>query len=260
MPLLIVALVALLVAGNGTTTLKQNPERSAVQSNTPAAVNAAEEKYFRDLEQSIRNSTSPRNWALSTQMGLNPTDAANREGGALLRKAASAAPQDRLVQWLWANAASEASGCDKADPCPQRSASFARLAPDNGAAWMAVVSDAWARGDGAATDAALARMAAATRYDEMYVESLIAWADIYRIHPAPDIVVRNALRPFPANDAESFREYVAYLFSRGARHSNFSQAIKACKRAINPGVPVVRFENCARIGRLMITRGNTSDA
>jgi len=96
---------------------QQQPPMTPEQQASLAAV----ARYQRGLEDFLRASASPRDWALSATVmhsdersdGPLPSDAAR---GALLRKAAAAAPTDRLVQWLWAIAPEELSGCNAASP------------------------------------------------------------------------------------------------------------------------------------------------
>jgi hypothetical protein len=223
-------------------------------------------QYSRRLSVALDNSNSPRDWALQARNVWLDADAAevSRAGGHvdMLRKAAQAAPNDRLVQWLWANAEPARSGCDAAHPCPERAAALARLEPDNAAAWIPVLDEAARVGDVAGVDAALARMAAATRHDDLFVETALAWEALYRRYPLPEDMARHAAgeaTPASTRSAAGAAPALAIIaaIARAAAMPLSAQAIRACDRDKNPQAPVARFENCGRIGRLMLGTGNT---
>jgi len=234
---------------------QQQPPMSPEQQANLAAV----ARYQHGLEESLRASASPRDWALSTTVmhadeqseGPSPDDAAR---GALLRKAAEAAPNDRLVQWLWAIAPAELSGCTSARPCVKRGDALAKLEPDNAAAWVPAVADAARFHDAQRTDEALARMAAATRYDEAYRDAKGAWLDVFRRFPMPPELLRSP--DGKAGDAALAAESGAMSQLTYALPP-FDELIQACDRHRYPDVAAARFANCANAGRLMLDQSTT---
>ncbi len=206
-------------------------------------------KQFGRIERSLRGSTSPRDWALAAQLYKPPTLAlqadADLKKGELLRRAAEAAPNDRFVQWAWANATPAASGCDAQHPCPNRSAALAIIEPDNGAAWFPVLHEAWSNNDTRGTDEALARMAGATRFDDLFVDGVAAWSDVYQRYP---------VNPDAANPTT-----VSVIAGAIASAMALPQltAMRACYRDKQDGAPASRLEVCGRIGRLMLHDGTT---
>jgi hypothetical protein len=221
---------------------------------------AAVARYQHGMEESLRASASPRDWALSAAVmhsdeqsdGPSPADASR---GALLRKAAEAAPTDRLVQWIWAIAPVELSGCTAATPCRNRGSALAKLEPENGAAWVPAIADAVRYHDAPRTDDALAHMAAATRYDEVFSESKSAWLNAFRRFPMPQDLLR--LPDGKTADATLAAESGAMgqLFYAIAP---FDELVQACQRGRHPEVPAARFANCAKAGRLMLDHSTTN--
>lgn len=206
-------------------------------------------RQFERIERSLRESTSPRDWALAARLykpsGLVLQADAELKKGMMLRRAAEAAPNDRFVQWAWANATPTASGCDAQHPCPDRSAALAIIEPDNGAAWFPVLHEAWATNDARGTDVALARMAGATRFDDLFVESVAAWSDVYRRYPVnPD--VDNPTTVFVMAAAVASAMALPSL-----------AAMRLCYRDKLANAPASRRQVCGRIGRLMMQDGTT---
>jgi len=237
---------------------QQQPPMTPEQRANLAAV----ARYQNALEESLRASASPRDWALSATVmhsddrsdGPSPADASR---GALLRKAAEAAPTDRLVQWLWAIAPSEISGCTAASPCVNRGNALAKLEPDNAAAWVPAVADAVRFHDAQRTDDALAHMAAATRYDEAFRDAKGAWLDAFRRFPMPPELLRSP--DGKAGDATLAAEsgamsQVAYALAP------FDELVEACQRDGHAEVPRARLANCAGAGRLMLDQSTTITA
>lgn len=164
---------------------------AVLATNVPAgqapAGPSAQERAMVQFWADVARDGSPRERALVARMPL-PGEApggGKSRTGRQLRAAAGAAPADELVQWLWASAPPDLSGCDASDPCPGRAMALARLTPDNALAWLPVVDHAIVQGDRTGASEALARMAAASRYDEPIADFVAAWADLLRRHPLP---------------------------------------------------------------------------
>jgi hypothetical protein len=237
---------------------QQQPPMTPEQRANLAAV----ARYQNGFEESLRASASPRDWALSATVmhsdeqsdGPSPADASR---GALLRKAAEAAPTDPLVQWLWAIAPAEISGCTAASPCMNRGNALAKLEPDNGAAWVPAVADAVRFHDAQRTDDALAHMAAATRYDEVFRDSKSAWLDAFRRFPMPPELLRSP--DGKSGDATLAAESGAMSQVTYAL-APYEEFIQACQRGGRAEVPAARLANCAGAGRLMLDQSTTITA
>jgi hypothetical protein len=236
----------------------------------PTPLEALGNMHRRGILAMLDHSPAPRDWALRAQLtpmylAVNehraPTADENLANGALLRQAAEAAPDDRLVQWLWANAAPAASGCNEQRPCPERSAALARIEPDNGAAWLPVVAEAVAGGDARAVDAALARMASTTRYDELFAEGTIAWTEVHRRHPLPAALASQyaasaGMSGADPSDPELLHYVQGAALSAATAIGSFG-ALRACDVQKHPDASAGRFEHCEAIGRRMFSTAST---
>ncbi|MEO7477691.1 MAG: hypothetical protein ABIT64_00470 [Lysobacteraceae bacterium] len=250
MPLLNLALTALLAT---------NAASAAPAPTSPNVSAPARADVWDAIGQSLRNSASPRDWALASQIIFESGDEASlaakrRAGGALLRKAAEAAPKDAFVQWLWANAMPDMVGCDAHAPCPDRAAALAKLEPDNGAAWVPVINAAMDANNMRDADVALAHAVAATRYDERWFVSWKAWRDIYRRYPI--LTNRDPSDPFTA-DAEMSADGMAFSMAGATGVPAYAPLVRGCTRAKHPQATAAHFEDCGKLGRLMLKQGMT---
>ena len=250
MPLLTLALTALLAT---------NAASAAPAAKNPDVPAPALARAWVVMGQSLRNSASPRDWALASEIFVESGDAATlaakrRARGALLRKAAEAAPKDAFVQWLWANAMPDMVGCDAHAPCPDRAAVLAKLEPDNGAAWVPVVNAALDANNMGDADAALAHAAAATRYDERWIMSWKTWRDVYRRYSIP--TNGDPSDPFASNTELSTDE-AAVMMAAATGAPAYAPLVRACTRAKYPQAPAAHFDDCGKLGRLMLKQGMT---
>ncbi|MEO8742592.1 MAG: hypothetical protein ABI365_05300 [Lysobacteraceae bacterium] len=250
MPLLTLALTALLATNSAAAA----PAATKPDVPAPALAHA-----WLELGQSLRNSASPRDWALASQIFVESGDEAAsaakwRARGALLRKAAEAAPKDAYVQWLWANAMPAMVGCDAHAPCPERAAALAKLEPDNGAAWVPIINAAMAANNMHDADAALAHAVAATRYDERWSTSWKAWRDVYRRYPLP--ATHDQSDPFAA-DAEMSADGMAFSMAGATGVPAYAPLVRGCTRARYPQATAAHFEDCGKLGRIMLKQGIT---
>ncbi len=215
-------------------------------------------RYQHAMEASLRASASPRDWALSTQVvhadERGEPEAEDGARGALLRKAAESAPNDRVVQWIWAIAPAETSGCTASRPCRNRGSALARLEADNGAAWVPAVADAVRFNNAQATDDALAHMAAATRYDEVFRDSMAAWLDVFRRYPLPAELLQ---MPDGKAGDPALAAQVDALAQRAAAFAPYDELVHACQRDARQPAATARLASCARAGRLMIDQSTT---
>lgn len=242
---------------------------ASVLASTSATDSAAEREGNRHLDRmvaSLRASPSPRDRALATrlysvEMLTNPQAQAWR--GVALRQAAADAPDDRLVQWLWAIADESTSGCDAAHPCPERQLALTRLEPDNAAAWIPTGQDAWKRRDDVALDSLLQHMASATYNDELFAEAAVAMNDVYVRYPVPAAVTtawssreKRETGMAAEIDPETAGIIAAIANAAAIAHPGLA-ALQACDRKKNPKAAEARFERCGRLGRMMLAEGRT---
>jgi len=210
--------------------------------------------YRHNLAETLQKSSSPRDWALGSQLlSTHPdNDAALRERGLILQKAAWAAPQDRLVQTLWANASLQDQRCRAMQRCADRRAALARLEPDNGAAWVSTIR----KGDPRSTETALRRIAGAERYNEHLGRAIAAWRDVFRRYPPPLPVVH----PLDGADASTaIGDQLDLIFDEAATTAipPTASLFDACRKTSHPSTSAKRFETCGKIARLMMGRSQT---
>jgi hypothetical protein len=261
MPLLIYALSALLaVAGD------QSPVATAVRpadpSVAPAPVGKEGDSNAKQLTArqvllafALTNSASPRLWALAwllSEENEHTSDTAKKRQGALLRKAAEAAPKDRLVQWMWSWAEPETSGCDAKSPCPDRASAYAMLESDNGAAWVRVFNAAWIANDVPAATSALLRIAQSPRFDEPIGDEFNAWKSYFSNSQPPQLDRR--LTPY--EKVETSPAGIALGEILEAPFPNYYLLVRACTRSKQSEASKERFKNCGKVGRLMLEHSN----
>lgn len=225
-----------------------------------AAMQAKAGALAAQLDGLLAPSRSPRDQALrwdfdrlqlhSGQGSSNPR--------ASLRDAAAAAPSDRLVQWLWANATPAESGCVGPRDCPARARALATLEPGNAAAWLPVLEQAWDAEDDAAIDAALSRMAQSQSFNDLFVEYAGAWAEIEDRFPGYVAARSAVLAGTPWADSSD----VASMVSAIARSAAFAipsmgTLFNVCDRGKHPEAQPVRFESCGSIGRVMLGKSSS---
>jgi hypothetical protein len=282
MTMLSVALSLLLATGNtpatSVATVQAQSSASAADqqardaggdSNPPTtpeqkAAGAAYRDYTLSLLHALRVSSDARDRALATQMAWLPDVHDGREQtvkdkasqGALLRDAAASAPDDALVQWIWAEAPPAESGCDAGPPCAHRDSAVVRLQPDNAAAWLPVFNAASDAGDSPATDYAIAQMALASRFDDQMGIAVKAWMDVYARYPIPASVV-----PADSPDAQfddQDRGFVSSMeFAAAMSIGPYQSLMRACSRDRHPDASSLRLRDCAAIGRLMMTQATS---
>ncbi len=165
-----------------------------------------------------------------------------------LIRAAMAARDDALVQWLIANRLLGAGNYTHVDAIV---ANATHLEPDNAAVWGLAFALASKRNEPAAIDAALAHMAASTRSDEHFADTLRAWYEIYERNPFPRSMFAN-----PAEaDAATFVAAMAHTAATAL--AGYQTLVQACKPSADATLNTVRATDCAAIGHLMLYRSTT---
>ena len=220
----------------------------------------AEEKIWKrhqDLVfQALTASANPRDWALAAIVETSGLDAnGQRERAALIERAANAAPDDALVQWI----ALLQRDAKYASPTDVDSLQvLQRLEPDNATVWLETLDRAALRKDTAAIDAALDRMAASTRVNAHNVDLMKALVAIYQQYPVPaeySALVNASEHPYMTPDAWPYA--AAIIVSVAIALPSYEHLVRACR--VNPatGQNLWRQDDCASIGRLLAARGST---
>lgn len=217
------------------------------------AMKAGEQAWIGVLDAAARSSSiRERALAASVPGGWPESDARRLQRGRALREAARSAPNDEVVQWLWAAASEDQSGCDARDPCPERRMALARIAPDNAFAWTPAFQGMKIPGDEAAAGELLHRMAGARFYAEPYVPLIDAWRDLLRQHPLPDSVIRRNAAGLPpgmrtreaANAGTAIAFAAAMAFSPGP--------YRFCDGTREPAPKDEVLADCRKIAALML--------
>ncbi|HEU4665339.1 MAG TPA: hypothetical protein VFS55_15020 [Dokdonella sp.] len=155
---------------------------------TPPDVRQAQ----RDVYDALGASASPRQRVLVGRLylGDDETPSALRpKREDVVAQAARDAPQDAFVQWMAADTGNfYSSQCGPTHWPVAEVASLVRLEPDNAGALQYAVALAQAKGDAAALDEALARMASASRADDHLGDEIAEWRKAYTAHPGGNTV------------------------------------------------------------------------
>ncbi len=209
------------------------------------------------LARSLQDGPSPRDWALGSQLlETRPaTGSALPERAAILQRAARAAPGDLLVQALWSNLPAPDPPCPARTACIAHAAAWADADPQNGAAWLAVVGQAWQDGEARVADTALARMAATDRYNEHLGVAVAAWQDLLRRHPSP--LPKHVPRAGSPEGAAPADEDDLVLEEALA---TATMPLAALFHACAPGDPdagAARASDCAQVARLLMRHAQT---
>lgn len=214
----------------------------------------------RDLYDALRNDSSPRVQVLAGRIYLSDDDvtpsALRPKREDVVARAAQLAPDDAFVQWMAADQGSYASSQCGPTRWPEAEvANLVRLEGDNAGAWQFAVALAHAKGDQAALDDALARMAAAPRADDHLGEEVATWRKAHAAHPSPGMM--DGLW----NNAEATPEARALLRTlqeTAYRYSSTTATLEAvCKPDAQSERAWQRLGWCVDAGRLLATRGNS---
>ena len=213
----------------------------AAQDAPETAAEAAGRAYWTWLTSQLAASASPRERAFAARGSVVD----GRAGGdAALRAAAQAAPGDVLVQMLWSTIGKGAG---------DRVRAWERVEPRNGFARMTSFQETQESGDDRAIDAEIARIAAAERYDDHFVEFWRGYRKAIAARPMP-VVVAESFQPgsAKASGAAAARDQASAVMAMGSAVAlplPMAALSRACRRADHPQLDPKRFEDCARIGR-----------
>lgn len=206
----------------------------------------------------LRESAQPRDWMLASQLFLMAADNDPTFGNAaraeLLRNAAAAAPEDALVQWtaMVAMPSVVAGGCAAPRAAPANLDTVLRLESDNGLAWLPVLDQAWRSKDALAVDSALARIAAAPRYDDHSLEYGRLLVKLFRDN-ADSLQQLGAALEVPMDPVQ-----YGLALSQNAVMKPMVALNQACDRKRQPDADARRFAICADIGQRLLHDGRTT--
>lgn len=140
-----------------------------------------------ELFDAVRNDASPRRQVLTGRLYVDDEDvptALRPKREDVVANAAQLARDDAVVQWIAADSGSYSSSQCGPTRWPEAEvAALVRLEPDNAGALQYAVALAHAKGERAALDDALARMAAATRADDHSGDEVAEWRAALLAHP-----------------------------------------------------------------------------
>jgi hypothetical protein len=223
-----------------------DPQQTAAQT--------AWDDYQTAVFEGLSKSPDPRDWALATLTEALQFDAkkSNRttqdQQVARLQRASRAAPDDMLVQWI-------ATRSQRDDSNAEALRLLKRAEPDNAAVWLLDVDSAMRHKDQAATDVALQKMSASTRFDLHYAELIEALAQAYQRYPQPEYQPGSADSSASDQSREPSKEAIpliaAFSVAAATAFPSFQAVLNACRVNQASRENVSRAGDCAAIGRLM---------
>lgn len=160
---------------------------SDAATDVDSALNAYKQAQH-ELFDSLRNDASPRRQVLAGRLYVDDEDmptALRPKREDVVAGAARLARNDAVVQWIAADSGSYySSQCGPTRWPEAEVAALLALEPDNAGALQYAVALAHAKGDRAALDEALARMAAAARADDHFGDEVAEWRKALASRPA----------------------------------------------------------------------------
>jgi hypothetical protein len=234
---------------------------------------ALERVYRKKLLSNLQVSVVLRDWAMAGWL-QQP-----EEGEAQILRARKAMPEDTLIQWM-AVVRSHAypvavtqNGVPLGETLQYKElddsalAQLQRAEPYNAALWLMSLRDVVDRHDETATDAALARLASSTYYDDHAAELLKAQLDLFRSHPLPAEYFAAVTRLDPGwglngaftRDAAPYYQN-HYPFADIGINNLFFMRVEAGMHELfvvcvqQPNRSVARKDACVKIGRLLAAR------
>lgn len=211
------------------------------------------------LFDALRSSPSPAQQVLAGRLYVDDDDtpsALRPKSADVVARAAGLAPDDAFVQWLAADVGSYySSKCGPTRWPEAEVANLVRLEPDNAGALQYAAALAHAKGDQAAVDDALARMASARRADDHLGDEIAAWTRAYVAHPVAS--------PFDDTTGKSDASPQSNALARALQQTGFrsspveSALEESCKPAADSDRAWQRLGWCADAGVLLAARGNS---
>lgn len=244
-------------------------ETAAVEAEAMAAYQRMQERWREVLLpafEKLRQSTAPRDWMLASQMQqLGDVDPASNGAARaeLLKNAAAAAPDDVLVQWVAAMAmpGSGGGGCSAPEPLPANLDGLLQLESANGLAWLPVLQQSYRDKDDLGVDAALARMAAADRYDDHRQEYARLLMAFYAENPQVTAAVHDEFGAFAGAPEGIDKATISFGMAMGqavAVAPNLYLLDKLCDPKQEPTPEARRLALCADVGQRLAERSANS--
>lgn len=220
-----------------------------------------EERYDSTLISHLRASPSPRDWAMST-LFERTSNKASAEQTAVMERALLAT-QDPLVYWIALHSAHKRWSNE---PIPDDTSvrELPRLEPDNIAAWVEPLAADVKRKDEAAIANQLAKIAAATHYDEHAAAILGAMLDAYQRVPVPKeylTVGTELIQHLNAQTAPYYLTQRRGLMGGGTRLDTglpgLDVLLGLCRAALKPHFDAVRTMLCTHVARTIAQHATT---
>ncbi len=234
-------------------------EASAPPDPDETAAQAAWKQYAGSVLDALKSSSDPRDWAIAALIGNIPSDESNRafesiraNSAVLATRAAAAAPNDSLVQWL---ALASLHSSDTSDIGPLQA--LQSLESDNEAVWLESLNAATHAKDSTGTDIALERMADSKSFDLHLAAIAQAIADVYRRYPMPDSVNAYAQALGTPITKDTMADIMGSSLAMAFILPAFQDLVLACRVDPSTGDNVLHAPDCARIGRMMATQSDT---
>jgi len=212
-------------------------------TSAPPSAHDAGTMAERGFTEALRLEATPR--ALILAANSVAVAAADRE--ALIARASADAHADAFVQWFAASHAQD----DEVKAAALRA--LQSLEPDNGMVWMLSVDSAMQSGDAPGVSAALARMAAATRFDDRFGEFVVEWLQAGDRHP----LQRNDVAQAQADlDPDTVPIVRAIAYASALAIPAAQSVLGACRDSAEDDF-AHRAHDCSTIGRLLAGKANS---
>jgi hypothetical protein len=244
---------------------REAPDDGMAPTSAAPSARQAREAYQATVADALVRSDRPRDWALAAtllslrEQPAEPVSYPTRDE--LLERAARAAPDDAIVQWLAALDRSAAATGSIDAAMGAAAAALTRLEPDNAGAWLSALVVASRRDDAAGVDAALARIASGTRFDDHFAGTLHAWLDVQDRFPPPPAVVPTddfATR-WPAMPTATLQSIVGFAAAFAQVSATAIPGYQVLFAACQPDGTAAwrRRADCEHAGRLMLGQGRS---
>ena len=244
-----------------------SPSLVAPENSTHAADRAAmlviERRHRQSMFDALSASDNPRERALAALIDWFPVDKTRGlQRSQLIARAADAAPDDALVQWMAVLLLDSGPDSAFADASEQALRRMQSLEPDNAAVWLQTLTSAANAGDIGGVDTALERMAASSVADEHYAGVMKALVDVYRGFPMPHryfvLASRQTSRePVPPTTPQSMQFAMANALASAVALPAYADLVDACEIDETSGRHAWRAQDCAAVGRLFAAKGDT---
>lgn len=246
-----------------------DPETAAAEAEAVAAYQRMQDiwrKALLPVFDKLRLSTAPRDWVLASQMHQLGDDDPASNGAAraeLLKNAVTAAPDDVLVQWIAAMAmpSTGGGGCSAPQRLPANMDDLLRLESANGLAWLPLLRQSYQDNDALGVDAALARIAAADRYDDHRLEHKKLLVKLYAEHPQVAAAVGAAFAVLAGETDETTQasmDFGSIVLQSETVMVSLYTLNKVCDPSQEPAPETRRLALCADIGQRLAERGVNS--